>query len=202
MTQSQPDTMDRALEAIAMALMPFLLLGAGDDPEKARAAVADLIRAYNPTDVQQLDLAARIVGFGLAALDNLRLSMARPELSDTKVLRFRSSAVSLNRSAEQCRTTLNTMQSEPKEAKPAPQQPAAPQLAKPQAPVPPMSNLQMEKARSDARALLSGLAKLGEACAPGQGMTAIHRAPDAQLTDAITAALSGKNIHVPAVLRR
>ncbi len=98
---TQSDTMDRAFRAICMQLMPFFLLGTADDPGKARDAVADLIRAYNPANIHELDLVARVIGFGIAALDNLRLSMAGPALSDTKVLRYRSTAVSLSRSAEQ-----------------------------------------------------------------------------------------------------
>jgi hypothetical protein len=40
--------------------------------------------------------------------------------------------------------------------------------------------------------MLAGLAKLGAACAPGNGMTALHRHPDpgAQITASITAALA------------
>jgi hypothetical protein len=101
MTAPQPNTMDRAFEAICMLLMPFFLIGAGDDPEMARDAVSDLARAYRPADTQELDLVARIIGFSTTALDNLRLSIASPTLSDTKVLRYRSSAVSLSRSLEQ-----------------------------------------------------------------------------------------------------
>jgi hypothetical protein len=42
-------------------------------------------------------------------MDNLRLSM-NPDLSDTKVLRYRSNAVALSRAGEQCRKILTTMQ--------------------------------------------------------------------------------------------
>jgi hypothetical protein len=40
--------------------------------------------------------------------------------------------------------------------------------------------------------MLAGLAKLGAACAPGQGMTAIRIAPEpgAQITASVTAALA------------
>jgi hypothetical protein len=192
MTAAQPDTMDRAFEAFCMLLMPFFLLGAGDDPEKARAAVADLLRAYNPASPQELDLAARIVGFSAAALDNLRLSMASPDFSDTKVLRYRSTAVSLSRSAEQCRKTLGTLQAEqPALPVAAPQPPAV----KPQTPLPPMTAARVDKAKGEARDILTGLARLGRAIPPGQGMTAIRIAPDpgAQITAAVTAALAGTN---------
>jgi hypothetical protein len=197
---TQPDTMERAFDAICMLLMPFFLLGAGDDPNKARNAVADLIRAYNPANTQELDLVARVVGFSIAALDNLRLSMGGSALSDTKVLRYRSTAVSLSRAAEQCRVILTELQTD----KPAPRiqpelQAAAPQkpqpqptAAKSQAPLPPMSSASMEKAKTEARAMLAGLAKLGASCAPGQGMTAIRIAaePGAQITASVAAALA------------
>ena len=184
------DTMDRARNAICLLLMPFFLFGAGDDPQKARAAVADLIQAYNPTDTLQLDLAARIIGFSTAALDNLRLSMSSPTLSDTKILRYRSTAVSLSRSAEQCRTELRKMQDALPEAIPA----AQPQPMRPQPPIPPMTSPQIAKARTDARNLLTGLARIGAACAPGQGLTALHLVPDqgAQISAAVTAAIAQK----------
>jgi hypothetical protein len=184
------ETMERAREAICMLLMPFFLLGAADDPEKAHAAVNALIQAYNPADTLELDLVARIIGFSTAALDNLRLSMASPALSDTKVLRYRSTAVSLSRSAEQCRTTLQKIRSAPPETKPAVQ----PVAAKPQAPIPPMTSAQIDKARADARTMLAGLAKIGAACAPGQGLTALRIMPDqnAQIAAAVTAAIAKK----------
>jgi hypothetical protein len=189
---TQPDTMDRAFDAICMLLMPFFLLGAADDPNKARNAVADLIRAYNPANTQELDLAARVIGFSIAALDNLRQSMASPDLSDTKVLRYRSTAVSLSRSAEQCRVILTKMQTDEPAPRPQAEQQTAIPATKPQAPLPPMSSASMEKAKTEARAMLAGLAKLGTTCAPGQGMTAIRIAPEpgAQITAAVTAALT------------
>jgi hypothetical protein len=213
----QSDLMDQALEAISMLLMPFFLLGAGDDPEKARNAVAAMIRAYNPSTIQELDLVARIIGFSTAALDNLRLSMGGPTLSDSKILRYRSTAVSLSRSAEQCRATLQKMQTEQAETQHAPQpekqtaalrisapQPNA-QPAMPRSALPPMSPASIEKAKAEARIMLAGLAKAGAACAPGNGMTAAHLHPDpgAQITASITAALAEmKNPRAGQIPRR
>jgi hypothetical protein len=186
MTAPQPETMDRAFEAICMLLMPFFLIGAGDDPEKARAAVAELLRTYDPASMQELDLAARIVGFSAAALDNLRLSMANPDLPDTKILRYRANAVSLSRSSEQCRTTLKKIQAE--RPRPAAQTVPARLLT----PLPPMTAAKIEKAKSEARDMLAGLARLG--AAPGHGMTAIRIAPDpsAQIAAAVAAAFRGR----------
>ena len=187
-----PDALDQAFDSICLLLMPFFLLATGDDPEKARAAVAAMLRAYNPTTPQELDLAARIVGFGIASLDNLHLSATTKDLPDTKILRYRSSAVSLSRSAEQCRTALNKMRAEQPPAKPTPQPQPVPQGEKPRAPLPPMSTAQMEKAKTDARAMLTGLARLGATCPPGQGMTAIHMPPDmsTKIATAVTSALA------------
>lgn len=178
MTASQPETMDRAFEAICMLLMPFFLIGARDDPEKARGAVSDLLHTYGPANVRELDLAARVVGFGAVALDNLRLSMANPTLSDTKVLRYRSSAVSLSRSSEQCRATLKKMRSER-----LAQQPAA--TFRLRRPLPPMTAARIEKAKDEARELLTNLARLGAGA--GQGTTAIGATsdPNAQIAAAV-----------------
>ncbi len=201
MTASPQATMDRAFDAICMLLMPFFMLGASDEPSKAHGAVADLLRAYDPETTQELDLAARIIGFSAAALDNLRLSMADPAMPDTKVLRYRSNAVSLSRSSEQCRVTLKRIQSErPQAERPLAERPlaeranhrvGAPALITPPKPLPPMTAARIEKAKAEARDMLAGLARLGGACPPGQGMTAIRVAPDpcAQVAVAVTAAL-------------
>jgi hypothetical protein len=184
MTATQLETMDRAFEAICTLLMPFFLIGAGDDPEKARCAVSNLLRAYDPADTQELDLAARVVGFSAAALDNLRLSMANPNASDTKVLRYRSNAVSLSRSSEQCRVILKKMRSER-----LGQQPAA--AFRLRTPLPPMTAARIEKARCEARELLTNLARLGPDCS--QGTTDMSIAPDPQVVTAV--ALGGDPNH-------
>jgi hypothetical protein len=193
---TQQDTMHRAREAICLLLMPFFLLGAGDDPEKARAAVDGLIQAYDPRDTKELDLVARIIGFSAAALDNLRLSMGGPSVSDTKILRYRSAAVSLSRSAEQCRVVLRTVQSQPQatvhDEKPAiaPRPPAP--VAKSPAPAPHLTPAQTETAKTEVRALLAELAKSG--AARPKGLTALRVKPDqgALLSAAVTAAVAAK----------
>jgi len=188
MIETQTGTMDSALDNICMLLMPFFLTGDGDEPEKARASVAGQLRGYGPLNSQELDLAARIIGFSVAALDSLRLSMARPALSDGKVLRYRATAVRLSRSAEQCRATLNKLQAE------RAQMPIAiPAPIKLYSPLPPMTAARIEKAKDEARNILAGLALLGAACPPGQGMTAIQatREPGAQSAAAVAAVTSG-----------
>jgi hypothetical protein len=193
MTATPQATTDRAFDAICMLLMPFFLVGVSDDPERARGAVADLLHAYDPANPQELDLAARVIGFSAAALDNLRLSMADPALPDTKVLRYRSTAVRLSRSSEQCRASLKKIQAE------RPQQQVGRPLPKilPK-PLPPMTATRIEKAKAEARDMLAGFARLGTACPAGQGMTAIRVAPDtgAQIAAAVNAALRG-HPHAP-----
>jgi hypothetical protein len=110
---SQPDqaspTVDCLLTTICGFLLPFFLVGAGGNLAAARAAVLELIDAYSPNTPTELDLVGRIIGFSTAAMDNLRLSMSEG-LSDTKVLRYRSNAVSLSRAAEQVRLILRAIQ--------------------------------------------------------------------------------------------
>jgi hypothetical protein len=198
MTTSPQATMDRAFDAICMLLMPFFMIGASDDPRKAHGAVADLLRAYEPANPQELDLAARIIGFSAAALDNLRLSMANPAMPDAKVLRYRSTAVSLSRSSEQCRATLKKIQAERPQTEQSKYRIVAPAPVILPKPLPPMTAARIENAKAEARDMLAGLARLGGACPPGQGMTAIRLAPDpcAQVAAAVTAALKG-NPHAP-----
>jgi hypothetical protein len=90
-------------------LMPFFLAAAGGNPEAAQAAILELIDAYKPRTTAELDLVGRIVGFSIVAMDNLRLSMA-DDMSDTKVLRYRSNAVALSRATEQARKILQVLQ--------------------------------------------------------------------------------------------
>jgi len=91
-------------------MLPFFLAAAGGDADLARAAIFELLDAYNAVTTPELDLAGRIIIFSTAAMDDLRLSMSDPQMSDTKKLRYRSNAVALSRSAEQCRKVLEAMQ--------------------------------------------------------------------------------------------
>jgi hypothetical protein len=90
-------------------MLPFYLPGAGGDAAVVRALMLELIEAYHATTAAESDLVGRLLGFSAAAMDNLRLSM-RPDLSDRKILQYRANAVALNRSADQCRKTLDAMQ--------------------------------------------------------------------------------------------
>jgi hypothetical protein len=91
-------------------MLPFFLAGAGGVVEVAHAAILELLDAYAPATMQELDLASRVIIFGITSMDNLRLSMSDPLMPDTVKLRYRSNAVALSRSAEQCRAILREMQ--------------------------------------------------------------------------------------------
>ena len=107
---SQPTAIDCIFETILGFMLPFLLAGAGGDADLARAAITELAEAYSVASVTELELVGRILGFSVVAMDNLRLSM-NPEMSDTKVLRYRSNAVALSRAGDQCRKILEVLQS-------------------------------------------------------------------------------------------
>jgi hypothetical protein len=109
MIQTSPNTIDCLFDTILGFLLPFLLLGARGDQMLAIAAVRDLIQAYDASTITELDLAGRSIGFSIAAMDNLRLSM-KPDLPDSLVLRYRSNAVTLSRAADQARAMLEALQ--------------------------------------------------------------------------------------------
>jgi hypothetical protein len=101
---------DCLFATILGVLLPFHLAAAGADPGLTRAAIIQLIDAYQSATAAELDQVGRMLGFSAAAMDNLRLSM-RSGLSDRTVLQYRANAVALSRIAEQCRKTLEVMQS-------------------------------------------------------------------------------------------
>jgi hypothetical protein len=113
-TQTQPATevapSDCIVQTIMDFVLPFFLAGAGGNADVAREAIFELLDSYNAVTMQELDLAGRIIIFSTTAMDNLRLSMTDPEMSDAKKLRYRSNAVALSRSAEQCRVIMDAMQ--------------------------------------------------------------------------------------------
>jgi hypothetical protein len=106
-----PDATNCLFATILSYLYPFYALAADGDIAAACTAVALLIKDNRPSGPVETDLAGRLVGYGIAAIDNLRLSL-QPGLSDTKILQYRAGAVALGRSAEQCRKRLDAMQAE------------------------------------------------------------------------------------------
>ncbi|HEX2939628.1 MAG TPA: hypothetical protein VHO91_01180 [Rhodopila sp.] len=123
-------------------MLPIFVASAGGDIDLARQSIIDLLDAYNACTAAELELVARVVSFSHAAIDSLRQA-ARPDLPDALVLRFRTSAVALNRSADGCRKTLETMQDRRRAAEalravqPMPQAPQPPSPAMPKPPHPP-----------------------------------------------------------------
>jgi hypothetical protein len=142
--ESQPDTVDCLFTTILNFLLPFYLVGAGCNADIARVAIADLVEAYDAATTRELDLAGRLIGYSAAAMDNLRLSM-RADLSDRKILQYRSNAVALGRLTEQSRLLLEAMQTrrqqahaqhpmpQPRPAPVAPPKPSAPPHGQPPA---------------------------------------------------------------------
>src|SRR3954452_12786382 len=106
---SQPTTIDCIFEHILGFMLPFFLASTGGDRALARAVIIELAEAYNVAAAIELELVGRILGFSTVAMDNLQVSM-NPDMSDSKVLRYRSNAVALSRSGEQCRKILETIQ--------------------------------------------------------------------------------------------
>jgi len=105
---SVPATGD-VFETIVGFLLPFFLTAANGNPDRARAAIAELLGAYGASTATELDLVGRIIGFSIVAMDNLRLSMTNG-MSDTKVLRYRCNAVTLGRASDRARTLLEASQ--------------------------------------------------------------------------------------------
>jgi hypothetical protein len=101
--------MDLIYQNILGFMLPFFLSSAGGNADLACKTIRALAKGYNVTTATELELVGRILGFSTVAMDNLRLSM-NPEMSDTKVLRYRSNAVALSRAGEQCRKILEVMQ--------------------------------------------------------------------------------------------
>jgi hypothetical protein len=135
---SRPDTTDCLFSTILGFMVPFYLAGSGGDRGAAAGAVVELVASYVAATAPELDIVGRLVGFGAAAMDNLRLSM-QAGLPDAKVLQYRGNAVALGRLAEQCRKVLEAMQTRRRKAaasRPMPRPRPAP-VAPPSQPLPP-----------------------------------------------------------------
>jgi hypothetical protein len=174
MTQSNPiaPTTGCIFATLLSFMLPFFLAGAGGDQLIATAAIRELIDAYNAGTATELDLVGRIIGFSTAAMDNLRLSMT-PGMSDTKVLRYRSNAVTLCRSSDAARKLLDALQAgrEAKRQIPRPSIAIAPPTPKPvqsinAAPRLPnaalsMSPMNIDILKRDARILMAAFSEHG-----------------------------------------
>jgi hypothetical protein len=106
-TESPPHHPTNALMSLIVTLLVPIFLGVtAGDIAMARMAAIETINDYRARNSADLIAVAQIIACGLAALGSLSLSMD-DDISLTMALRLRSSAVALNRSAEQNRRALN-----------------------------------------------------------------------------------------------
>jgi hypothetical protein len=113
-THSPLHPADILMNLIVALLAPMFLGAAAGDIGFARSAAIETVNAYRIRNHADLIAVAQIIGFGLAALGSLSLSMM-DEISLSMTLRLRGNAVALNRSAEQNRRALR----DPADAAPA-----------------------------------------------------------------------------------
>jgi hypothetical protein len=100
-----PHPTDILLELIYCVLTPLFMAGCYGDMDNGRLAAVETIASYRPATQADLIKIAQIIGFGLAALDDLRLSM-HPDVGLAQKMRLRGQANALNRSAQQNATSL------------------------------------------------------------------------------------------------
>jgi hypothetical protein len=106
-TESPPHhSTNTLMSLIVTLLLPTFLGVTAGDIALARMAAIETINDYRARNNADLIAIAQIIACGLAALGSLSLSMDE-EISLSMALRLRSSAVALNRSAEQNRRVLN-----------------------------------------------------------------------------------------------
>ncbi len=91
---------DFLVEFVVGVLAPLFMAGCSGDLSFARLSVIETINAYQARTQAELVMIAQIIGFGMAAMDNLRLSMD-PGISLSMKLRLRGGANALNRAAQQ-----------------------------------------------------------------------------------------------------
>ena len=128
-----PATLPTALlETILTRLAPLFLIGAPNNPDAARQAAAHMLAAYHPETSEELRLAANIVAFSFQSLEALSQA-ATPDMSLTRILRLRGSAVTLTRESAKAERRLAELQTARRNA---PTQPTATQSPEPQPPEP------------------------------------------------------------------
>ncbi|MEA2738474.1 MAG: hypothetical protein QOH05_1781, partial [Acetobacteraceae bacterium] len=96
---------DVLMNFIVSLLAPMFLFASDGDVAFARLAAIETVNAYRARNQADLVAIAQIIGFGLAALGSLSLSMA-DDISLAMTLRLRGNANALHRSAEQNRRAL------------------------------------------------------------------------------------------------
>ena len=94
------------VDTLLCGLAPLFLLGAAGDITAARQAAAAMLQDSCPESEEELRLAAQVIAFGLHALQALGQAMDR-DLSLTRILRLRGSAVSLSRESGKAQRRLD-----------------------------------------------------------------------------------------------
>jgi hypothetical protein len=97
------------LDTILTHLAPLFLSAAAGDEAAAQKAALRMLAAHNPENERELCLAAQFVSFSLHTLAALGQA-ADPDLSLSRVLRLRGSAVSLSRASEKAQLRLDQCQ--------------------------------------------------------------------------------------------
>jgi hypothetical protein len=97
------------LDTILGRLALLFLSGAADDLVIARNAAAQMLECYAPETVHELRVAANGISFSFHAPEALSQA-STPEISLTRILRLRGSAVSLSRESHKAERRLEQLQ--------------------------------------------------------------------------------------------
>jgi hypothetical protein len=118
-TMPLPTTIPAAIiETILTRLAVLFLTGAAGDMTAARDAASQMLAAYHPETLEELTLAASIIGFSFQALEALSQA-ADPDKSLTRIIRLRGSAVTLSRESTKAATQLARLQKSRQQPSPA-----------------------------------------------------------------------------------
>jgi hypothetical protein len=126
------------LDTVLGRLARLFLTGAGGDLAVACDAARQMLAAYNVETPDELRLAAQVVSCSFHALEALSQATT-PDLSLTRILRIRGSAVSLSREAHKAQRKLDQLQRERRAAVPVQPAEAQVETAAPQAEATPTS---------------------------------------------------------------
>ena len=107
------------LETILTRLAALFLTGAAGDHTAARQAATQMLNSYHPETEDEIRLAANIIIFSFQALEALSQA-ATPDIPITRVMKLRSSAISLNRQSQKAEQRLEQLQKSRQQGKPAP----------------------------------------------------------------------------------
>jgi hypothetical protein len=101
--------MHPTFDTVFSVLLPVYLQAANGDLDVAHAALTDLIDSHDAVNAAEVELVSRIHTLSYLARDSMTRSL-NPDLADNLVLRYRSSATTMLRTAQQCRKALDAMQ--------------------------------------------------------------------------------------------